>query len=736
MLTKITPIAKNLTVGRRKLAIGTLGRADFKIISKKLDGDLAENALLELCRGLSKAVGAPAKEADGQIPIKLEISSRLPEAVKKNADQAYKIVVNKNGITLTGYGEAGVYYAVTTFLQTVTVENNVVYVPEMKMVDYPDLKTRGHFIETRYGTNLMTLDDWKEVVDDMASMKHNQLAVSLYGCWQMQYDGLITEYVYIPIPKYPLIKSDVVKKYYSPKKGGWVNEVVEVPMAKEDFFGELIAYGKTKGVEVFPLWNSYGHNTLIPRMYPETAPLVNGERQKLGFCVSSPKTYELLFDIYDLIIDKYLEPNGIKSFHIGLDEVWESRGVDVENPAKVYTPWCQCPECSKLTNQEKTIKHALTLMKHLKERGMKNVYMYNDLLTRMFKDPHIFYEKLKEADLLDVAVIDWWAYSDIEKSFLKQAAATTTFPELGIRSTVKPWNSYYHWNISKDAVENIYLLTSVANRDKNTEGLLSYASWDKTCDVNHVAMADYAWSYELSGRTDDFRENYAYRLFPNQPKLAKRAIMLYRDLTSAGTDGNALPTPEMPYVGNNPFVKDVLAYYGYSYYRYGADYPRNFPGDAMKSIFAHREILEPKLHELSKLANETYQAFERLRSDLSGNFEMARRYSAEARNYRDIVDDYIALIEIDAIVKGDDKDAAKKVAKIASQRRKCRLELIAEMEDFKEEYLHASHLRNQSIFMQIFADIEAYAKKMPKEEFTLDVCDLRNIASDMMNTMR
>ena len=58
------------------------------------------------------------------------------------------------------------------------------------------------------------------------------------------------------------------------------------------------------------------------------------------------------------------------------------------------------------------------------------------------------------------------------------------------------------------------------------------------------------------------------------------------------------------------------------------------------------------------------------------------------------------------------------------------------MEDFKEEYLHASHLRNQSIFMQIFADIEAYAKKTPAEEFTLDVCDLRNIASDMMNTMR
>jgi len=736
MLTKITPIAKNLTMGRKKLAIATLGKADFKITAKKLDGTLAKNALEELYKGLSLVVGVSAAAADGQIPIKLEISSRVPESVEKNIDQAYKIVVNKNGVSLVGYGEAGAYYAVTTLLQSLVVEDGVVYIPEMKMVDYPDLRTRGHFLETRYGSNLMTLDDWKAVIDNMVSMKHNQLVVSLYGCWQIQYDGLITEYVYIPIPKYPLIKSDVVKKYYSPKKGGWVNEVVEVPMVKEDFFGDLIAYGKSKGVEVLPLWNSYGHNTLIPRMYPEVAPLVNGERQKVGFCVSSPKTYELLFDIYDLIIDKYLEPNGIKSFHIGLDEVWDQRNLDLDNPAKLYSPWCQCPECAKLTNQEKTIKHALKLITHLKSRGMKNVYLYNDLLTRMFKDPHIFYEKLKEADLLDVTVIDWWGYTDIEKKFKEANVATTTFPELGMRSTVKPWNSYYHWNVSRDSVDNIFLLTSVANRDKNTEGLMSYAAWDKTCDINHVAMADYAWSYALTGSTDEYRENYAYRKFPNNHKLAKRAFMLYKQLTSQGTDGNALPTPEMPYVANSAFVKDILAYYGYSYCRFDHDYPRNFPGEGMQKIFEHRAILEPKLHELSKLADECYKAFERLRTDLSGDFEIARRYSAEARNYRDIVDDYIALIEIDAIVKSGDKDAAKKVGKIASARRKCRLELLAEMEDFKEEYLHASHLRNQSLFMQVFADIEAYCHKAPKDEFTLDVTDLRNIASEMMNIMR
>ena len=736
MLHQITPIPKQLTVGRGRLTLATLGRPNFKITAKNVEGELAKNALAALTRGLSLAVGAPAEAADGEVTITLELSRRVPKAVTKNADQAYRIVADKSGIRLTGYGEAGVYYAVTTLLQALTTEENEVYIPTMRVLDYPDLRTRGHFIETRYGSNLMTLADWCAVVDDMVSMKHNQLTVSLYGCWCVQYDGIVSEYVYIPIPKYPLIKADVIKKYYSPKKGGWVNEVVPVPMASEDFFGKLVAYGKAHGVEVLPLWNSYGHNTLIPRMYPEVAPIVGGEPSKIGFCVSSDATYELLFHIYDHIIDNYLAPNGVRSFHVGLDEVREERGVDPDDPARMYSPWCECPACARLSNQEKMISHAVKLISYLKSRGMTSVYLYNDLLTRTFNDPTIFYQALKEADLLDVAVVDWWTYTDLEKLLLKANVVTTTFPELGIRSTVKPFNSYYHWNLARDVVDNVYLLTRIANRDKNTEGLMSYAAWDRICDINHVAMADYSWSFERVGSTDDFRALYAARKFPKQKALAKRAFMLYKELTTQAPDANPLPTPEMPYVANSVFMKQVLAYYPYCYYRYGRDYPQNFPGDAVAAVMRHREILEPKLHELSHLADAAYRAFCRLQGDMQGDFGLARRYAAEARNNREIVDDYIALLEIDGIVKSGAADAARRVERIAAARKASRLALIAEMEDFKEEYLHASHLRNQSIYMQVFADIEAYARRTPAEEFTLDVCDLRGIASGIMDVLR
>ena len=727
--TSIKPIVKKVEANGKKLVIGTVGRADFTVKFDKLKGELSNNALLALYDGLSSVIYANAKDASGKIEIKLEISDNIPEEVTKNSDQAYKIEVTSDNISIIGYGEAGLYYAVDTFLQTVKVENNEILVPEMTLVDFPDLKYRGLFFETRFGSNLMTLDDWKAVVDNMASMKFNKLNISLYGCWNMQYDSEISEYMYVSVPKYPLLKTHVKKKYYSPKKGGWVNEVVDMPpMAKDDYLGELIKYGKSKGVEVFPLWNSLGHNTLIPRMYPETAPIVNGKRSRVGFCVSSPKTYEILFDIYDTIINKYLAPNGITSFHVGLDEVRMERGLNPDDPFEVYSPWCECEECSKLTNQEKTVKHAIKLISYLKSRGMKNVYMYNDLLSRIFKEPEVFKNALEKADLLDVAVVDWWSYKNTrERNIVK-----TTYPELGLRSSVKPWNAYSHWNVIMDSVPNVYYMLDMANRE-NCDELLSYCAWDLTCDINHAAMADYSWNFAATGSVEEYRERYALRNFPNQYEKAKRAFELFAALTEEGNSLPGSPNADIDDFSCGPLVKEILSYYNYGYVRPGLPYPRNFPGEGVNKIMDSREKVEQKLKEFSSLANEAYEIFTALKEDATGSAHLARRYAAEMRNYRDMIDDYLALLLInDASLEKN----TEKVAKIAKERKLERLSLIAEMEDFKEEYLHASHLRNQSIFMQLFADIEAYANKTAPEDFDLDVCDMRKIGSDLFYGLR
>ena len=58
----------------------------------------------------------------------------------------------------------------------------------------------------------------------MASMKQNQLCISVYGCWCVQYDGRVSEYLYLPVKRYPQLKTPVVSRYWSPGRGGWIDE--------------------------------------------------------------------------------------------------------------------------------------------------------------------------------------------------------------------------------------------------------------------------------------------------------------------------------------------------------------------------------------------------------------------------------------------------------------------------------------------------------------------------------
>ena len=730
IMKRIKPVPQKAIQFPGKVVLGKLGSADFKIHAEGITGTLAKNAVAYLYDSLSKKVDACAQYADGAVAIDVQICQEAPAEVTRYKDQAYFIEAKAQKIILTGYGEAGLYFAVTTLMQCVEVEDNTIFVPEMQVLDWPDLRTRGHFMECRYGSNLMTLSDWKAVVDDMVSMKMNQLVVALYGCWNVQYDGIISEYVYIPVKKYPEIKSNVVKHYFSPRNQEWVNETVDVPMAKEDFFGDLIAYGKTRGVEVVPLWNCYGHNTLIPRTHPEVSAVKDGKPSGHGFCVSNPATYALLYHIFDQIIDDYLIPNGIKSFHIGMDEVRDENATDVNDVYKVYSPWCDCEKCAQLSIEEKFINHAIKLISYLKGRGMENIYIYSDMMRKAI-DPENFKKLLVEKDLMDVTVVDWWTYSNIKEKL----SVTTMHPHLGFRSTIKPMNGYYHWNITNDTVPNIYWLHEMAHRENCCEGLMSYSAWDKSFDRNNVCLADYSWNFVGTGSQKEYKDRYAAREFPTHEKEARKALENFDKVTEAA---NSTPINEEDTLSNKDILQTNLAYYFYSYVRQGLPYPRNFPGEAMERILANRELHELHFEEILKLSLEAKAIFREIAKDVTCNVKMAERYVYEFSNFICLVEDYKALLEIYDLMNKAERGTkvSALVSEIAGKRKQARIENMLLLEQVKEAYLMASHMRNQTIFMQMFADIEAYANATAPENLDLNVLDMRGIGSKTFYGLR
>lgn len=725
--SKISPIPQSEVLHGGKITLGTVGIPNFKLILKAKNSPLAVEAYELLKSRLKETLFLDDAESDdAKISIVMQISNEVPEEIKKNAEQGYKIIAKGNKVSLIGYGELGLYYAVQSLIACFDFDGHSLTVPKMTVVDYPDLKTRGHFMESSWGITFMELCDWKNLIDEMASMKLNQLVIGLYGCWRILSPSKARgENIFIDIPEFPKLRTDKKKSYYSPKRAAYVNEKLRIPMAEKDFLGEIIAYGKRRGIEVFPLWNSYGHNSLLPRMYPEVAPTVNGEKSKIGLCVSSPKTYEVLFKIFDYIIDKYLKSNGIESFHLGLDEVRCENSHDPEDMLKVFSPFCECPECSKLTNQEKAINHTVKLVSYLKERGMKNIYMYNDLPSRIFRDPKAFHDAFLEKGLLDSVVIDWWNYTDIPAN----ALVTTTYPELKMRSTLKHWNGYYHAH-PKVAVKNIIYMTEMAIRE-NAEGVQSYASTDKSLDINNVAISEYSWNFCGSGGVENYMKRYAFLNFSHQLKSAEKAFTLYRSLTEERKEriieAETSVTPH--------FLKTV------SCGAFGAikppdpKHPRCYPGEALIRMLDKRDSYEKNLVETEKLANQTYLAMLKL-TDVRDNVAAAKEYATAARLYRDLAGDMLTLLKMHDIIISNDKNARVKIMKLAEKRKLNRLEAMAIQEEISEEFQIPFRLRNQSAYFQLFADIEAYAKSVSSKDFKLNLFDTDDITSKRFIQLR
>jgi len=346
-------------------------------------------------------------------------------------------------------------------------------------------------------------------------------------------------------------------------------------------------------------------------------------------------------------------------------------------------------------------------------------------------NPENFKKLLVEKELMDVTVVDWWTYANVKEKL----NVTTMYPHLGFRSTIKPMNGYYHWNITSDSIPNIYWLHEMAHREGCCEGLMSYSAWDKSFDRNNVCLADYSWNFVGTGNQKEYKDRYAAREFPTYEKEARKALENFDKVTE---EVNSTPINEKDVLSNKTILQNHLAYYFYSYVREGLPYPRNFPGEAMERILADRELYELHFEEILKLSKESKVIFQKIAKDVKCNVKMAERYVYEFNNFICLAEDYKALLEIHDLLAKEERgeNVSALVAEIAKRRKQARIENMLLLEQVKEEYLMASHMRNQSIFMQMFADIEAYAGSTAPEELNLNLLDMREIGSKTFYGLR
>lgn len=680
-----------------------------------------KTAVADITAFLASKCGENFLSADG-IPVKLELGA-APDGIPCE-DEAYRLVINAEGITITGFGASGLYYGVISAKQLMRFDSLGCTVPAIEILDWPHRSFRSYKQECRYGSNMMEKADWLEMIDDIASKKLNRLCIALYGCWVVQYDGRVAEYLYLPLKSHPEIDTPQTVKYYSPTEGKWFNYEMLPPIYRDNFFGELVSYAKDRGIDIYPGVNSLGHNTLFPANIPDISPKDDqGNPTKTGFCTSNPATYEFLFGVYDQIIDDYLAPNGITTFNILMDEVFQQYGANTEMKDQQLSPWCQCEQCRKKEHGDIFIDHAVKLISHLKEKGMKTVLLAHDMVVQDTKHMGFigdkFMEAITNAGLQDTLTLAWWCYFD--HGFLIYKPLKCLPNDMPLRSIGVPWNGYYSWSLLTNPMRNIQLMTQLDYEATNGEGANLYALWDRSYDRTHDGYADYVWNYAAAGTPDDVNARYVARNFAPMFDQVLHAYELLDWMTEERPSRQDVENPDRTVLNFRSMLLETLSYYTYCYYRNPEqEYPRHFPGEALGKILPQRRPHERAMNHIAAMAKEAIAIFKEAAETSGCNHDAARRMVYECTNILTLVEDWMAFLKIyDLTQKGDQK----RIAPIARTRLAARLALMALCEQTKERWAcQGATMRNHSVFMQTFADIANYIENTDSPQL-----DLKNI---------
>jgi hypothetical protein len=676
-------------LGEKPFIINT----DTKIIMNSSPNELDSITVLELNNKIYNLVGyqfsvvkSPIQEPFENIivigeplrnpTIKYLLDKNNIKLNKENpGEQGYIIFSNSNLVLISGYDVDGTYYGIQTLLNIINSNRiNSVEIPNILIRDYPSMKYRGLFNENKWGPDLMTLNDYKNMIDFMAENKMNMLAIGIYGCWAVQYRNKITEFFMIPVDNYPQLKTPKLIEFYSPKSGGWQKLDYLPTIFEKDLFGQIIKYGKKKHVLIRPKFNSLGHNTLIPRIFPEiSAKDEKGNPLYENFCTSNERTYEILFNIYDNIIDKYLKPNGVDWFDIQMDEVYQ---------------FCKCEKCRKIKEEEIYLNHVIKLANHLKSKGIKNVGIWTDMLEKRKMINSHFVQTLEKEGLKDILVLQWWDYTE-------PIQYETLHPEISLRNWVVPMTGYLYphqfwYNVSR--WENVFKMVRLGQKDK-AEGADSYSIFDPGYHFNNTALANFSWNPpdSIQGNTlEDFIENYSKKIFGER---WKEGNFFYHSLDKFYPEYNR--------------IMNAILYYRYSYVNTKPYKKRPYPEEALETL---KKIPDVK-NKLIKMAGITGNAKNFLKSVLNSdkvNKEVVIQFYADILRASNIIDVFLLLFDIEedyqkfkSLIDSDSR--LKMMEKIRNNINKIfylQMESIKTWENVKPEYLHPHNLRDMSFMLK------------------------------------
>jgi hypothetical protein len=211
-------------------------------------------------------------------------SARVGEAQDRDrevlAQQAFKIDLSRDRVTIAANAPAGLYYGVVTFVQLLKPRDGILVLPVGEIEDWPDLQMRLLYWDDAH--HLERIEVLKQAIRQAAFFKVNGFVIKLEGHFQYKSAPALVE-------PYALSPTQLQ---------------------------ELTDYGLQHHVQVIPYLDSPGHIAFILK-HPEYAGLREYPESNYELCATNPESYKLLSGMFQDLLDAN---KGVNYFYLSTDE--------------------------------------------------------------------------------------------------------------------------------------------------------------------------------------------------------------------------------------------------------------------------------------------------------------------------------------------------------------------------------------------------------------------------------
>ena len=277
--------------------------------------------------------------------------------------EGYLLHVAADRAVIAGFDAAGLFYGVQTFLQLAERQGRSVHVPCGRYVDQPAHPFRGVHLYVPPKTEIAY---FKRLIRYLASCKINTVILEIAAgleykrhpefnrAWEV-YTEKARRYPYSPaaLTAYKVLHTRGSDSNHFEQGGG--------TCITQDDMRDILRCARQNHVEMVPEIQSPGHAYWLCLAHPEVA-----EWQEAAFpdtmCPSNPRSYELLFDAMDEVIELF-EPR------------WMNTGNDE------YYFYGICPRCKERKGGDILADHLNKVNAFLRDRGVKHLCWADKLIN-------------------------------------------------------------------------------------------------------------------------------------------------------------------------------------------------------------------------------------------------------------------------------------------------------------------------------------------------------------------